>query len=354
MDNDVESGCRPTLRTLTEQLLDPSAWKDPEQIRAIVARNFRGVLPLSKLSHPIIQAGHALTSDAESSHNLIVYQHSVALGLPSVWRELRRDQWRGLVTQPAPSKEWWLIHAGLRRQGDRNNVYKLTDSSDATELMEFLPTQDDLELLKIEKSVLAQLRWKSACLVALIDSIVRVGQGEVGSDEPAALPVNPAHPGCKLHFSVTLERLAEDDETPSSELPAEIFVSIRIDNWSDEVVRQAIVPLMMGFIDPAQENWTAFCSADKTTTYWVMVSESRLAQLIAAAAIPSHSTPVRNLSCAAPETRHGHYVPRDPLVDAFVSGGELRALCGKWFVPTKDHSGLPICGECERAFALLP
>ena len=286
MENVVESGSWPTLRVLSEHLQDPSAWENAEQLRAINAGNFRSVLPLSKLTHMIIVAGNNRTADGKAGDNLIVYRHSVTIDLPSLWRELRRDPWRGLVTQPFTGTEWWLVHAGIRRQGDRSNVYQLTDSANRSDLLKFYPTQDDRELLDTEKSMLAQLKWKSACLVALVDEIAAVGGGTSRGGSQRALPENPTHPGCHLDFEVTLDRLDRAPEVPTAEAPAEVFVNIRILDWADEVVRRAIVPLLMGFIDPAQENWTAYSPGGKTTTYSVLISESRLAQLIAAATIP--------------------------------------------------------------------
>lgn len=353
MDDVVEPGCRPTLRVLDEHLQEPSAWEDPEQIKAIKARNFRKILPLSRLSHCLIVAGRKLTGDEGSGQNLIVYKHSVTVGSPSVWRELKQDQWRGLVTQPFVQKEWWLVHAGVRREGDRSNVYRLTDSADKTEIRGFYPTQDDKDLLRIEKSLLAQQRWQSTSLIALIDEIARVGVAGSGSTASRRLPINPAHPGTHLEFTITLERFEKESVELSEEIPAEVFVSICIQNWADEVVRQAIIPTLMGFIDPSQENWEAYSPNGKTTTYSVLVSESRLSQIIASASIPARFSSTRSLRSNAPATSHAHYVSRDPLVDAFVAGSELQALCGCWFVPTKDHSYMPRCTECERIFATL-
>lgn len=313
MDDVVEPGCSPTLRVLEKHLQEPSAWEYPEEIKAINAGNFRTVLPLAKLSHCLIVAGQKLTADERSAQNLIVYQHSVTVDSPSVWRELKKDQWRGLVTEPT----------------------------------------DDKDLLKIEKSFLAQQRWQSSSLTVLIDEIAKIGIAGSGSSPSRYLPTNPAHPGTQLEFTVELERLENDPVEPSPEVPAEVFVSLCIQNWADEVVRQAIVPILMGFIDPSQENWEAYSSGGKSTTYSVLISESRLAQIIASTTIPTTLSPSRGLRRNAPATSHAHYVSRDPLVDAYVGGFELQGLCGCWFVPTKDHAAMPLCTDCERVFATL-
>ena len=59
------------------------------------------------------------------------------------------------------------------------------------------------------------------------------------------------------------------------------------------------------------------------------------------------------------ETRHpstgsadnlAHIVSEAGMLESFVAGTELEALCGKRWVPSREGSGLPICGECKALF----
>jgi hypothetical protein len=42
-----------------------------------------------------------------------------------------------------------------------------------------------------------------------------------------------------------------------------------------------------------------------------------------------------------------HIVLKSDWSRGYVEGQEVEALCGAMFVPTKDPSSLPICGDCK-------
>lgn len=45
--------------------------------------------------------------------------------------------------------------------------------------------------------------------------------------------------------------------------------------------------------------------------------------------------------------RFSHYVPKDKLTEAMVSGTPVIALCGKVWVPSRDPQRFPVCPECK-------
>lgn len=53
-----------------------------------------------------------------------------------------------------------------------------------------------------------------------------------------------------------------------------------------------------------------------------------------------------------PRTSHGdsehvaHIVMKDDQMRGYVAGEPIEALCGKWWIPSRDYQGLPICEEC--------
>lgn len=49
-----------------------------------------------------------------------------------------------------------------------------------------------------------------------------------------------------------------------------------------------------------------------------------------------------------------HYVVTTLVVKSFSMGTEVRALCGKEWIPTKEVALLPKCPECVEVFATLP
>jgi len=53
-----------------------------------------------------------------------------------------------------------------------------------------------------------------------------------------------------------------------------------------------------------------------------------------------------------PRTSHGesdnvaHIVMKSDQMRGYIAGVPIEALCGKKWVPSRDFSGLPVCGEC--------
>ncbi|HEY8456988.1 MAG TPA: DUF3039 domain-containing protein [Actinopolymorphaceae bacterium] len=52
--------------------------------------------------------------------------------------------------------------------------------------------------------------------------------------------------------------------------------------------------------------------------------------------------------------RFSHYVPKDKLVEAMVTGTPVVALCGKVWVPSRDPEKFPVCPECKEIWEKLP
>jgi len=43
-----------------------------------------------------------------------------------------------------------------------------------------------------------------------------------------------------------------------------------------------------------------------------------------------------------------HYANAAKVTEGYVMGTEVRALCGKVFIPSRDPEKLPICSECKE------
>lgn len=51
--------------------------------------------------------------------------------------------------------------------------------------------------------------------------------------------------------------------------------------------------------------------------------------------------------------KFAHYVDQDEVMQAFVYGVPVVALCGKIWVPTRDGAGYKICPTCEEVYSEL-
>jgi hypothetical protein len=55
---------------------------------------------------------------------------------------------------------------------------------------------------------------------------------------------------------------------------------------------------------------------------------------------------------AGDHERFSHYVDKDKITEAMVTGTPVVALCGKVWVPSRDPKKYPVCPECKRLFDL--
>lgn len=51
--------------------------------------------------------------------------------------------------------------------------------------------------------------------------------------------------------------------------------------------------------------------------------------------------------------KFAHYVDKDDMMEAFVYGVPIIALCGKIWVPEKTGDGYQTCPECEKIYSEL-
>lgn len=43
-----------------------------------------------------------------------------------------------------------------------------------------------------------------------------------------------------------------------------------------------------------------------------------------------------------------HYAKKDDIMRAMVEGTPCRALCGKYWIPTRDPEKFPVCPTCQE------
>ena len=51
--------------------------------------------------------------------------------------------------------------------------------------------------------------------------------------------------------------------------------------------------------------------------------------------------------------RLSHYVPKDTLMEAMVTGTPVVALCGKVWIPSRDPEKFPVCPECKEIWETM-
>jgi hypothetical protein len=53
---------------------------------------------------------------------------------------------------------------------------------------------------------------------------------------------------------------------------------------------------------------------------------------------------------AGDHDKFAHYAPRAQILEAYVTGTPLTALCGKTWVPFGDPEKYPVCPECKTIY----
>ncbi len=51
--------------------------------------------------------------------------------------------------------------------------------------------------------------------------------------------------------------------------------------------------------------------------------------------------------------RFAHYVKKEKILQSAMSGKEVKALCGKKWIPSRDPERFPICPVCKEIYAGL-
>lgn len=51
--------------------------------------------------------------------------------------------------------------------------------------------------------------------------------------------------------------------------------------------------------------------------------------------------------------RYAHYVKKEKITAAAVTGGPVVALCGKVWTPSRDPSKYPVCPVCKEIYASM-
>ena len=51
--------------------------------------------------------------------------------------------------------------------------------------------------------------------------------------------------------------------------------------------------------------------------------------------------------------RFAHYVNKNDMLEGYVEGKPVVALCGKVWIPSQDPQKFPICPSCKELYSML-
>lgn len=326
---------RPTLRVLKEDLT--SGWVSPMPRRWITSGEHSELHPISELPHPIVmKATESFGSDAADDNFVGPIVTATKLRL----LEIKQSQWRGGVWQDHETGVCWLVVAGLAKGGhqDRDDFYKRVQrDNDTTDLAHWLPTAEDVRLLKQETAARIRTDWELEIQRLVRDALRAVQAGgthRVAIEHP--IPGN----GTIAYLDLCVV-IANEGDYQADEIDLEIVPDSRF--AGSNLLWQLTTRILVS-ISPPEQSWDRYKDTYSNIGEPGVWSE-RVAQL-------DELDRTGALAESVPGTT-SHYSHRKHLAGSTINGTAIRALCGAFFVPTQDHEGMPECPTCKERFAAL-
>lgn len=330
---------RPTLtvlRSLTEGW-DPPNFK--HQLNAVHPSEWPD---LADLPHPVFAAAAADMPNGETQ-TCKLHESSTHAAGRKVWevRDLHTGPgWRGAVVYDDDGDPW-LVYAGTHHSFHRKARTYLQKSNAAL----YLPTDADYRLRDLEDAKHAVQRWESTTVRAVLEGLATAIRTPGLVD--ILLPELPTGQQPHVQIEVSGDEAEVCTLTPDTlhDTAADTHVVLWIVpvDWAQlQPLVGLIVPLFEsdpGRVDP---NYTA---SGRRMVLNFAVPHSRIAQLLAATLGTDDARRSHAHSPHVPTV--AHYADRNTSMRAYVTGEILRSVCGVYFVPTQDPSGLPICTSCE-------
>lgn len=294
--------------------------------------------PLSELPHPIIaKAAQSFGPDPADDNFVGPIASSTELRL----LEIKQSQWRGGVWNDPDTGVCWLVSAGLAKGGhqDRDDFYRRVERTDeAGDCARWLPSDDDVRLLKQETAAHLRTEWELRCQCSVFEALETVQRGGRQRIEIAhPVPGRGRFASVEIAMNVVREGSSQADEILVEVLPEKQYAG-------SALLWQLTVRVLIS-IEPPEQSW------DRAGDTYTNIGEpgawsARLAPL-------GSLVRANELATSEPGST-SHYAHRLHLAGKTISGEAVRSLCGVYFVPTQDHEALPQCESCAERLAELP
>lgn len=327
---------RPTIALLKS--LPIESFPDAVQRKQIAEGDWLN-LEFYEIQHPLIEDGKRRFLGG----NLPDQHRSASQAADRPVYELRDPDgagWRGAALLD-DNGDPWIVYAEKHNRFHR----RAAEALDSAKQAGYWPTGAEYKLRAREEAAQADRHWRRQLLqsfVEALDCALRSGGSAV-----ARLPERP---GSDVVCDVLVE--LDHDVPPSydsedlAQTSTLVTVGLSFPSKPDRPLRDAAIQEIVPFLQPALDSIDSVYGKNGEMHTFLAISQAKLTQLIAAA-----TTNAGELGTSAQlvSPTRLHYVGSRYLVEAFVYGKSVRAVCGTWFVPTRDDSAsLPICKECDE------
>lgn len=322
---------RPTLRLLREDL--KSDWEDPGPRRALDALSYEDLQPMSELPHPIIAKAVEVCGPRPEDDRFV---GPIGSSTRHRLMEIKSGQWRGGVWYDPVTSSPWLVVAGLAKGGhqDRDDFYeRVKRANDSGAVDDWLPTDEDTKLLKQEMAEHLLSTWQLGVQVSIADLLEKVCQGGEASVD-IAHPIENNDPLANLDLEVVRDGDVEH-----------VFLKIKPDKqFANSTLIWQLTERVLITLHPPVSDWDRFENTYSNIAepgHW-KVRAARLQAALSGGNFIKAEVGVL-----------GHYVEKRSVAENSVLGRASRAICGIYFVPTRDPDSVPVCTECESIYEQL-
>lgn len=247
-------------------------------------------------------------------------------------RDATNPAWRGAVIHPGGNYAW-MVYVGVHDHfhSEIQRVFQEMERSGTLG-----PSAVDLTILDRQRHLELQRDFERVALLRTVPALKEASATRV----PVGFEVGP------LAVEVEVETVPFEEWDVATSHNMMDLVSFRIGNWqSNQAEFQNYLRAIVGYMRAGDEMVEALYHP----RFVLQIAVSR-ADLISFMDTPSQDQLIGVRATSEPDMLH--YSSKGSLVEAYVTGRAVQAICGKWWVPTGDehtHRHLPICPDCERS-----
>lgn len=315
---------------------------DGEADDADLARHLRQMPPLAALRHPLITSFDEQFAGADDAGML---RESISSVRDRQWLKQRASRWRGaatMITDNEGAEVAWLGAAGYRRDGSPDDFYAgfTADCGDGSD--RFLPDPADIALWSVDSKIARRDAWQlqvHLTAAALLCSAL---------EEEASKSVVLQTPAGIDFLTMSMLVLVTDVKGVAT---VELIVELTPIGREHANLVASATRVVRSSIQSPDESWVCAPLVGEAMSYWTVLSDESVASARATVDVGQIDAGAR-----PGDVRLGtfaHYARRDGLTVATVIGEAVHALCGHWFVPSRDPDTRPVCGTCGDRYARL-
>lgn len=337
MQRGPEGIVRPTLRCLFDDLA--STVGPPELADALrtaqreMTRDPRYLfpIPLSDLSHPVLEKANHLARD-EAAHREGIESlraHDVV--------KVKTGSRRGALWQ-GPDGPWWLLAAGVRKNGEPGDFYNDIEAA-GSDFDRIAPTEQDLKYARYEAAYLAECESEREAKRAVVRTLLAAA-GDSGTSWSVEV----------FGATVTITVLSDDPDMAEVTLSFDMTRFDEQDRFPVDVI--GCVP---GHEDVDDWEYLPPFDDDHPASWSTFVDAARIAQWAAADELDDLVEAGQPLPQpkSSREPDHAHLAPGAAVTMGYVEGIEIKAICGARITPQRDPEHYDLCSACREVFELL-